>query len=133
MSGSAIKGVRHMPLNIRETFPLTHEQAVAILADAEWTQAERSVLSQSSATELHNGAGLALQESWYLTDKTYPLSRHYQNRFGLGHADDMSRLILTDFVARLRRQVFDLPGEVEQLRRHWTDQGVDPLTLERTL
>jgi hypothetical protein len=121
-----------MPLNIRETFPLTHEQAVTILVEANWSPPERVVLCRSSATELHNGAGLALRENWYLTDKTFPLSRHYQRRFGLGHADDMSRLILSDFVARLRKQSYNVEQEACVLRKHWTDQGVDPLTLERS-
>ena len=120
-----------MPLNIRETFPLTHEQAVGILTDAEWTPQERSVLKNASLAELHSGAGLSVRDSWYLTDKSYPLSRHYQARLGLGHADDMSRLILADFIARLQMREFDLVEEADKLRKHWTDQGVDPLTLQR--
>lgn len=120
-----------MPMDVRELFPLTHEQAVGSLLEADWSREDRVRFMEASGTMLHDSVGLALRTYWYLTEKTSPLSRHYQRRFGLGHADDMSRLILRHFVSELRNLPFDLEAEVECLRRHWQNQGVDPLTLER--
>ena len=120
-----------MPLDIKETFPLTHEQAVRLLLDAEWNGAERLALLNASISALQQGMGQAIQEYWGLGNRTWPLSLHYQRRFGLGHADDMSQLILANFKAALKDDSFCLDNEVNWLRKHWMDQGVDPLTLER--
>jgi hypothetical protein len=120
-----------MPLNLRETFPFTHEQAVATLYEADWSQREKETLLNAGVNTLHNGIGNSLRTAWGLKDPTYPLSKHYRKRFGLGHADDMSQLILRNFVALMRGESFSMECEVSWLKKHWLDQGVNPLTLER--
>lgn len=120
-----------MPLDVRDTFPLTHSHAVRILTEAKWNRLERIRLMQASFEELRSGVGTALKTYWYLAEKSFPLPRHYQAVWGLGHEDDMIRLILKNFAAELRDQEFDLPAEVRNVRKFWTDQGLDPLTLER--
>jgi hypothetical protein len=120
-----------MTLNIKETFPLTHEQAVKTLTEADWSIEEVEVLLKFSPVDLHNGVGAILRESWYLQEISFPLNRHYRRRFGLGHADDMCRLILAEFLATLRKESFVLKQEAEMLRDHWLNQGMDPLTLSR--
>lgn len=120
-----------MPLAVRDTFPLTHGQAVRILVEAEWTPAELEKLLGASPEELHSSVGPHLKTYWYLTDRTYPLPRHYNAVYGLGHHDDMVRLILRNFAATLRTESFDLVAEVASVHKFWTDQGLDPLTLER--
>lgn len=120
-----------MPLNVRDTFPLTHSHAVRILAKAEWNRIERIRLMQASFEELRASVGSALKTYWYMADKTYPLPRHYQASYGIGHVDDMVRLILKNFAAELRDQEFDLEQEVRAVRKFWTDQGLDPVTMER--
>lgn len=120
-----------MPVNIRDTFPLTHEHAVSTLVDAEWTREDRVKLMEATSIELHHTVGTALRTHWYLNERTSPLSRHYQRRFGLGYADDMSRLILRQFISELRCVSYDLQAEVDTLLKHWIMRGVNPLTLDR--
>lgn len=120
-----------MPLAVRDTFPLTHGQAVRILAEAEWNSVELEQLLGASQQQLQVSVGVHLKTYWYLTDPTYPLPRHYNAVHGLGHHEDMVRLILRHFAAALRKEPFDLEAEVSAVRKFWTDQGLDPLTLER--
>lgn len=120
-----------MPLNLRETFPFSHEQAVSLLTTADWSERELEYIATAGAGGLHAGFGAVVRNHWGLHDRTYPLSGHYRNRFGLGHADDMSHLILQNFVCWVRQERFSLEVEVSWLKKHWLDQGVDPLTLER--
>ncbi len=121
-----------MPLTVRDTFPLTHKQAVQTLVDAEWTSEERTQLLRASPAELHLTVGQALRNHWYLWEHTYPLTKHYKAVYGIGHADDMSSLIIGEFLALLQGGLHDTSQKVAALKKHWTDQGMDPLTLERT-
>lgn len=120
-----------MPLNARDTFPFTHEQAVKTLLEAPWSQEEILKLRESTLAEVTVTLGNILKIHWYLGEKTLPLSRHYQRTLGLGHGDDMASLIVRDFLSRLNDDAFLLQKEVEIIKSHWHNQGVDPLTLER--
>lgn len=117
-----------MPFVIHETLPFTHDQAVALLAEAKWTPQERKYIVDGGLAALHHNFGRELRENWHLWEPTSPLARHYQQKYGLGHADDMSSLIIEDLVARFRGEKFDLPARVKRLRNFWLNQKVDPLT-----
>lgn len=118
-----------MPITLKDHFPLTHELAVQALMNAPWTESEVKHIRDGAAM-MHHGFGTNMRNSWQLWEKTSPLHLHYRKKYGLGHADDMSGLILGDFVARMNGQPFDLAAEILYYKNHWLKQGIDPETLE---
>lgn len=121
-----------MPLEIRNTFPLSHEQAVSILINAEWSPSEQKFLDERHLTTLHKPVGDVLIKWWFLDQKSYPLPRSYMRRFALGSADDMTALIIKYWICFMRDEKFDLAQEVHSLRQTWINQGIDPVTLEKS-
>ncbi len=122
-----------MPIDLKETFPFTHSQAVQILADGAWTPGEVEFILENGVARLHGTLHPVMQQCWGLRERTYPLNKFYRYRMGLGNSDDMSNLILREFYARLAGDTtFNLDNEAMWLKKHWQDQGVDPLTMERT-
>jgi len=122
-----------MPIDLSGTLPFNHEQAVTTLMSGDWSVDEKRIIIEGGAVCLHHTMGTVIRNSWGLHERSYPLSRFYRDRYGIGHGDDMSSLILHDFVERMRGETgFSLEHEVLWLKKHWLDQGVDPLTLERS-
>lgn len=120
-----------MGIDLRETFPLDHEHAVRALLNAKWDAEENRQLDKRELATLHHGFGTALRNFWQLHERTSPLSRYYQRRYGLSHADDTSALIIEDFLARRKGEKFDINASVRRKKKHWLDIGIDPLTLEK--
>lgn len=120
-----------MSLDLKSTFPLDHESAVRILLNAKWDEQEKKVLKRAMLVTLHHGFGTGLRNYWHLNDETYPLTRWYMKNLGIGHSDDISGLIIQDFLARYNDTPFDLQRSVAKYRRHWLEQGIDPITLEK--
>lgn len=117
-----------MPCHILETLPFTHEQAVDQLLRAPWTDIERRAMLESRLVGLHHNFGKHIRNSWHLWEATTPLSRHYQTVHGIGHADDMSSLIILDLLARMEGGVFDMRYHVARFRQFWLDQHIDPVS-----
>lgn len=115
-----------MPCHLLETLPFTHEQAVDLLYRAPWTPIERTAMLDGGLVGLHHNFGTHIRNTWHLWEPTTPLSRHYQNVYGIGHADDMSSLIILDLLARMRGEPFDLQRYVERYRQFWLNQKIDP-------
>lgn len=120
-----------MPVNFMYTFPLTHEQAVFTLEDAPWTPAERGWLQNNTIQTLYHPLSAEIVRHWRLDDKTYPLPKHYRNRFSLGDPGDMSSLIILHFLSSLRGETFNMAGIVNEFRKNWFAKGIDPLTLAK--
>ncbi|MGD9713961.1 MAG: DUF6794 domain-containing protein [Thermomicrobiales bacterium] len=119
-----------MPFEIKDTLPFTHEQAVTMLTEAPWTEQERKLICDGGLVFLHHGFGGQIRDYWHLWEPTTPLSRHYQQKFGLGHADDMSTLIIEDMVARLRGERYAMDIRVQRIKKYWLNQNVDPLYMK---
>jgi hypothetical protein len=117
-----------MPCHISETLPFTHEQAVNLLLKANWTQLERKTMLEGGLFNLHHNFGEHIRNSWHLWEPTSPLARHYQKVHGIGHADDMSSLIILDLLARMRGEVFNLASHVYRYRQFWLEQKIDPVS-----
>lgn len=77
---------------------------------------------------LHHNFGEHLRNTWHLWEPTSPLARHYQKVYGIGHADDMSSLIILHLLSELRGEIFNLPREVHRHRQFWIDQRIDPVS-----
>lgn len=117
-----------MPCRILETFPFTHSHAVEILAHEPWTQDEISAMLRGGLASLHHNFGQHIRNIWQLWEPSSPLSRHYQKVHGLGHADDMSSLIILNLLARLRDEEFDMAYHVDRYRKFWLERNVDPVS-----
>jgi len=117
-----------MPFQIQDTLPFSHKQAVEMLVAAPWTQQERDYIIQGGLVALHGSFGRELRNHWHLWEPTSPLSRHYQKTYGIGHADDISSLIIEDLVCHLRGEKYDIDSRVRRFRNYWLAQKVDPAT-----
>jgi hypothetical protein len=117
-----------MPCHILETLPFTHEQAVGILVNSPWETGEVKSMLDGGLPALHHNFGTHLRNVWHLWEPTSPLSRHYQRAHRIGHADDMSSLIILDLLSRLRSQPFDLAYHVSRYRNFWLSRKIDPVS-----
>lgn len=89
-------------------------------------------VEQNGAVAAHHGFGTALRNEWGLWhDST--LAKHFKTRFGLGHADDMSGLILQGIDAAVKQEDFDANASAAHYIEFWRKQGIDPLTQERVI
>lgn len=84
---------------------------------------------------MHHSLGRAIRNAWLWDDpsagRIRPLAEYFRVTYGLGHADDMSGMILDDLTAELRGQPFDRADAALYYHKFWREQGVDPLTQER--
>ena len=120
-----------MPMNFQQSFPLTHDHAVRYLMGNDWDPAEKRELSRASADRLLHGFSKAFRQHWHLDEITSPFRRYYMRHFGVGHPEDISRLVVEDFLCRWQRRDFDMGRRLEELRQKWIQQGIDPITLEK--
>ena len=72
---------------------------------------------------LHLGLGMALRNNWGLWHRS-ALARWF-NRRGVYHPDDMSSIILTSYVRRLRGEPLELEERIEASIRYWRDQEME--------
>jgi hypothetical protein len=122
-----------MPIDLKETFPFTHSQAVEVLKDGEWNNNEVNFILEGGLPKLHVALSPVMRQCWGMADRTYPLNKYYRYKMGLGNPDDMSSLILREFYSYLSGDAtFNLEFEAMWVKKHWHDQGVDPLTMERS-
>lgn len=80
--------------------------------------------------ETHHTIGRTIRNSWLWKDEW--LRAWFMAR-GLGHADDMSSIILTAFWRKLHGVSFDLEKEIKHYEDFWWKQGINPLTLEKEI
>jgi hypothetical protein len=78
--------------------------------------------------DLHFTVGMGIRNEWGLWDQTAPLNRWFRENLKLGHADDMSGIILTSLGRRLRGEPLNLEEQVKIYQKHWHQQGINPLT-----
>lgn len=120
-----------MPLDIRQTFPLTHEQAVKVLRDAPWTDRESAFLENYSLATTLQPIGSQLRKYWYLDEETSILGRHYRERFSLGDGTDMAAMVLEHWFCLMREDKFNAERFAQSLRQEWLAKGIDPLTMRK--
>jgi hypothetical protein len=117
-------------MNLRELpKPTTLEEAIK-LCISYMSDADYAYVEENGAVSAHHGFGMAMRNEWGLWHDS-PLNQHFKTRFGLGHADDMSGLILEGIDAAVKDQPFDIDGVVGKYKAHWQAAGIDPLTQER--
>ena len=113
--------------------PKTYEQALSFLLQG--LDAEDIAYIRDGNNISHHGFGTAIRNTWNLwgarKGASTALRDEFISRFKLGHADDMSGLILSHVEAIVRDEAFDPAEEVKRYHDHWRKIGVDPITQER--
>lgn len=113
-------------INFAEHKPATLEEAIQIVAQY-LNDEEIAYIETEGANSAHHGFGTQMRNEWGLWHKS-PLAKHFEQRFGLGHADDMSGLILSGVEAKVKKLPFDPAPLVEDYKKFWRQQSIDPLT-----
>lgn len=117
-------------LNLDEHSPKSLEEAVSLLEHA-LTDPERDHISREGAEQYHHTAGQAIRNAWVhprWNQLTTPLTKHFIDRFGWLHADDISGLILEGLTHAVRREPYDPAPSVARYKKHWFASGVNPDT-----
>jgi hypothetical protein len=121
-----------MPYNFNNNkIPNTLEDAVNELYNS-MTKKEMEYIKENGAISCHFGMGGAIRNNWGLW-KGSCLQEHFKSKYGLGHADDMSGLILLGLDNLCNGKPYDegVLEEVERYKRHWANgYSIDPLTQE---
>lgn len=116
-----------MPLDLGAHQPTTLEDAIQTICTA-LTDSEKARLrsTKGGISSQHFSFGMALRNYWGLWTNS-ALAQDVKARFGIGHPDDISGLILNGVDAELRGDDFDFQERAAIYVKFWTDQGLDPL------
>lgn len=119
-----------MPLSFDEQ-PATLEEAVSSIVDS-LNEEELAYVRKEGASSLHMSAGMAMRNGWNLwgtqPDKPTALREHFIAQFGLGHADDMSGMILDAVTAKVSGLELVPSIAAKHYHDYWKKNGRDPLT-----
>lgn len=119
-----------MPVRFEDHQPETLDEAVAILID-NMSDDERKYIRENGIDGLHHFFGRAMRNGWGLWNPKTPLVLFFRNEYGIGHADDMSGMILDGMNARVTGKEFSPAVEAIKYREYWRKQNCDPMTGER--
>jgi len=108
-----------------DVVPKTLPEAVQLLYDAV-TEPDRAAMVRAPSCAVHHTLGQWLRNNWSLWDQTTPLPRWFMDNLGLGHADDMSGIILEALWCRVRGEPYNMTMHVEQIKNYWRGLGKDP-------
>ena len=117
-------------MDLSRAKPTTLEEAVDFL-DGELNREGRDIINAAtSMATFHHGIGQTMRNAWHLWEPSSPLQQHFQKRFGLGMADDISGLILEELGCRIKGIPHNRADTIKRYRDHWIRQGLDPVTLK---
>jgi hypothetical protein len=125
-----------MPVNLQFQ-PKTLDEAVNHIlkslddGEAEFIKTEGKTdddpLGTFYSIAMHHGLGQAIRNNWGLWGGS-ELKTFFEQTYGLGHADDMSGLILGSVEAAIRNESFVVEKEAKRYKEFWRKQKIDPLT-----
>lgn len=81
--------------------------------------------------QLHHTVGQNMRNDWHLWEKESSLATWFRTNMGLGHADDMSSIILQIVWHSVRIEAYSEQDLADYYKNYWTGQGINPLTLEK--
>lgn len=116
------------------TIPETLDEAVLSLYDS-LDDYDRDFLNKEIQyrdvngilTLLHHNLGQGIRNTWGLWQDSI-LARFFKETYGLGHADDMSSIIIKKFLSDYFDKIYDIEADVEHYKKYWISYNVDPLT-----
>ena len=102
--------------------PITLNEAVDFLYS--WLEdIDISTINMSSADQQHFTFGMFLRNTWKLWDKETPIVQWFRSELKIGHADDISSIILDSLYAKVKDEIFDLPSAVQHYHNFWMMSG----------
>ena len=110
--------------------PTNLEEAVSLIV-ARMDEEDLAFAATHAPYEVHHGFGTYIRNTWQLWHEESTLAQWFRNNLGLGHADDMSGIILECVWREIKKQPWDVPGQVQVYKDYWQSQGINPLTQER--
>lgn len=107
-----------MPI-IYEPIPATLDEAIDRLF-GNLSPEEHSMIASTDkcAIRLHTSVGMGLRNEWGLWSGS-PLKTHFEETFGLHHADDMSSMILDGLECRVKGLPFNPKGKAKESFDYW--------------
>lgn len=118
-----------MPIKFEEYKPKTLEEAVDILHKSLDAQ-ELVYVKVQGAEILHHSLGQAIRNEWGLWNGS-ELKTYFIETYKLGHADDMSGMILRGLTCKVRDEPYNAEAHAEHFQEFWLKQNIDPLTQEK--
>jgi hypothetical protein len=111
-----------------DTIPATLEDAIdAVIAGMDDDSLTFVRSGDSTPGSQHHFAGMGLRNKWGLWHDSV-LAKHFKARFGLGHADDMSGMILAGVWAKVRGEPYDAQEDATHYHKFWARNGRDSLS-----
>ncbi len=112
-----------------EHIPKTLEDAVAWIMKR-FKDSDLQRILNTENVEFNSNFGMGMRNTWGLWFEVSPLRKHFQERFGLGHADDISSIISNAIWSKIHGVPYDPSDDVESFKRHWERYSCDPMTGE---
>lgn len=123
---SAQQKGKQMPIDFTRIPSSLHEAMIQCTENL--NEEEVGFIKENGTIILHHDLGMQMRNAWGLWDAKSPLHQFFKKEFGLGHADDMSGMILSCVEAKVNGEAFNPYKQAEKYKKHWIDMGIDPLT-----
>lgn len=107
--------------------PTTLDEAINRLYDGLEKKEIEFIQSETNSVVVHHGFGTWLRNNLHLWVKTTPIVIWFNQNFGLGHADDISGIILEGLWCKVNNIMFEPYKTVERYKKHWIGLRVSPL------
>ena len=110
--------------------PSSLEQAVKVIID-DLKEDELDFIQNNSPVDVHFSFGAFLRNAWSLWDTETILVQHFLNKYNIGHADDISSLILDCVWRQVKGQKWEVEKHVDKCHKHWLKFGLPENGIER--
>jgi hypothetical protein len=107
---------------MKDKIPETLEEAVDLIIRKNLSQLDN--LQKEDMSKYHFSVGMNIRNAWGLWDKNSILHKHFSERFGLWHADDMSGLIFHCFKKAINSQPWEADKKAEYYHEYWKNMKV---------
>lgn len=118
-----------MKIKLNKLNPKTLEEAIELL-EKNLDSEDIEYIKENKPESVHLFIGMNLRNDWGLWQNS-ELAQFFKNVYGLGHADDMSGIILSSLFAKVRGEKFLVKDEIKKYKDYWLNKEIDPLTQEK--
>jgi len=113
------------PLN-PDIVPANLDQAINTIIEAlDSSEISGFRSGKLDAVSVHHTLGQLIRNSWSLWERDTTLSLWFRNNLKIGHADDISGVIILSMIARLKNESFFPQLLIEEYHEHWRQFGCD--------
>lgn len=102
--------------------PETLEEAVNILIAKNLSDIAR--LKNEDMSKYHFSVGMNIRNAWGLWQEDSTLHKHFKEKYGLWHADDMSGLIFHCFHRAMNSQPWEAEKQAAYYHEYWKNMKI---------